>query len=51
MTVAANGDRLLHLRAGKSFLEPLVAVASAGDQMVFRGPAFRDPLTKFALGL
>ncbi len=51
MTVATNRNRLLHLLARKSFLEPFIAVASAGDQMVFRGPAFRDPATETALGV
>lgn len=38
VAIAAGRDRFPHLSPRKPFLEPLVAMAGAGDQMMFGGP-------------
>jgi hypothetical protein len=49
VAVVAQVDGFVHLVAAKAFLEPLVAVAGAGNQMVFVSSPFSKPPAQFAL--
>jgi len=49
VTGPAKRNRLTHLLAREVLLEPLVAVASSRDQVMFGGAAFRLSMTKHTL--
>ena len=46
VAVTAERDRFLHLIASEVFLEPLIAMASARDQVMFGGSLFRRSTAK-----
>lgn len=48
MAIVTNRDGLLHLRPRETLFEPLVSVAGAGNQVMFRCPATSDPTAKLA---